>query len=435
VQNHALQRHHDFVGAEAEEPAVGDHDEELLALRVLENTLDGAELLALVVVDLTALELGNRDLLLLGRSDGTRRLRLLADSERVASLTLLDRLLLSLSRLLLSLLLRGLLSLLLTRLLLGLLLHLLLAGLLLLAGSHALDADLRLAFLLLELHLRLAGTLEGHLRLGLFGADLRLRLLGLDHRLGLLDLNLRLRLRHRHLGLRHAHDDLGLRLLHDDRRRSLTNDDLRRLLLDIDLGRLLLHLDAGPSDFLLLTRLSLLLLAWLHLGLLLGLLPRLGLLLPADLDRLLILDRLELSLLLFAERLCALQLTVLHAMRDQLIALHVHAVDRQENLALILRHLDHDELFRTLAVDDAGDGADRFALLGDDLAVHQFTDRNFLQLTSLHLLLARLRLARLLLTRLLRLHLLLLRLTRLRLGLLCARRHGNHRRGTEERCK
>jgi len=412
VHDHPLKRHHDLIRTEAEEPAVGDHDVELLALRILDDALDGAELLALVVVDLAAFDLGNSNLLLLRRPDGTRCLRLLTDTECVASFTLLRLLLRLLTRL----------RLLLTRLLLGLLLLLGLTWLLL-ALRHPLDADLRLTLLLLELDLRLTRALEGHLRLGLLGADHGLRLLGLNLRLGLFHLNLRLGLLHGNLGLRHAHDDLGLRLLHDNRRRSLTDDDLRRLLLDIDLSRLLLNPYLGTGRLLLsllLTRLA----------------SGLGLLLAADLNGLLLVDLLELGLLLFAEGLSALQLAVLHAMRDQLVALHVHAVDRQQNLALVLLHLDDDELLRALAIDDSGDGADGLALLADDLAVHQFTDGQFLQLSSLHLLLlARLRLTRLLLTRLLRLHLLLLGLTRLRLGLLCTRRHGNHRRGTEERCE
>ena len=414
--DHAVERHDRLIPPEAEEAAVGHHDEELLALRILDDPIDGAELLALIVVDLTALDLGDGNLLLLSRADSARRLRLLADAERVARLTLLH----GLTRLLLRLLAR---------------LHLLLAGLLLrlllltglLTFRHALDADLRLAFLLLELHLRLTGALERHLRLGLFGTHLRLRLLGLYLRLSLLDLNLRLGLRYRDLRLRHAYDNLGLRLLHDDGRRGLTHDDLRRLLLDIDLSGLLLNPDLSTCRILLL-----------RLLLLTRLLSGLSLLLAAKLDWLLILDRLELRLLLFTERLSTLKLAVLaHAMGDKLIALHIDTVDRQENLALILRHLDHQELLGTLAINDARDRADRLALFADDFAIHQFSNRNFLKLTGLHLLLTglpRLRLlARLHLARLL-LHL-LLRLTRLRLGLLCARRHGNHRRGTEKRCK
>jgi hypothetical protein len=405
VQNHALQRHHDLVGAEAEEPAMGDNDVELLSLRVLEDALDGAELLALIVLHLTAFQLGNGDLLLLRRADGAGRLRLLADAECVASFTLLRLLLL-------------------TRLLLGLLLLHLLLPRLLLPFRHPLDPNLRLTLLLLELDLRLAGALERHLRLGLLRANHGFRLLGLNLRLGLLDLNLRLGLRDGYLRLRHAHDDLGLGLLHDDGRRSLADDDLRRLLLDVDLRRLLLNPYLSPGRLLL--SLSLLLLA--------RLLTCLRLLLSTDLDRLLILDRLELGLLLFAEGLRTLELAVLHALGNQLVTLHVHAVQREKNLALVLQHLDHEELLCALAIDDTCDRPDRLALFADDLTIHQFTDRYFLQVSGLHLLLlARLHLARL--TWLLRLHLLLLRLARLRLGLLCTRRHGNHRRGTEKRCE
>jgi hypothetical protein len=407
VHDHALQRHHGFVLAKAEEAAMGDDHVELLALRILQHAIDGTEFLALVVVDVAAFEVRNGDLLLLGGADCAGRLWLLADAEHRAGVTLLRLLL---GRLLLSLLL-------LSGLLLGLLtlLHLLLTSLLLLTLTHPLDADDRATLLLLELDLRLAGALELHLRLGLLRADLRLRGLGLDLRLGLLDLNLRLLLADRNLRLRHAHDDLGLRLLHDDRGRGLADQDLRGLLLDVDLSRLLLDADLSTCGLLLRLLLSgLLLLTRLLLGLRL-----------THLNGLLLVDLLELSLLLLAEGLRALDLAIGGTQRHDLLTAHLDAVDRQKDLALVLHHLDDDKLLLALAIDDAGDGADRLALLADDFAIHEFADGHLGELTGLLLTW---------LAGLLRLHL-LLRLALLRLGLLSARRHRHHRGGTEERSK
>ncbi|HSP23867.1 MAG TPA: hypothetical protein VLQ65_01705 [Saliniramus sp.] len=358
---------------------MGDHDEELLALRILNDPLDRSEFLTLIVVDVTAFDVCDSHVLLLRRADGARRLRLLADAEELAAVTLS------------------------LRLLCGLLLSLLLT-LLLLAFRHALDANARLSGFLLELDLRLAGTLERHLRLGLLGADHGLRLIRRHPRLRLLDLNLRLGLSYGDLRLGHTHDDFGLRLLHDDGRRSLTDDDLRRLLLNADLRGLLIDRDQSSGRIalsLLLTSLSL------HL--------------TANLNRLLGFDLGILGLLLLVERLRALDHAVLaDTLRDELLALHVHALERKEHAALVLLHLDEEEGLLTLALDDACNATDRLALLAHHFTVHQIADGHFLQLT--------------LLSRLALLHLLLLRLT-LRLGLLCTRRHGNHRRGTEERCK
>lgn len=225
-----LERNDVLVLTKAQETAPTDYGV-LLAGPVDQHPVDGAQLLALCAVDVLLGELGNSDGLALAH------LRLSLPLLPLLHLGLLLCLLILLPALLLTLRL-GLLLLLASKLLLPCLLlpHLLLA---LLVGRHLLEADLRLAFSLLVLNPRLTHALDVHLRLAGSldrGLDLTLRRLHLH--LGLcplhLDLRLLLRLPDGHLRLRHLHLNLWLWHLHSDLRLRHADRDLRLRLLNRD---------------------------------------------------------------------------------------------------------------------------------------------------------------------------------------------------------